>query len=117
MEQGMSKLQLVFKERRTDGRKTLTGLMPGRLFLIASNRTMSARPIDVSRHGLGVIMSEKIPEDTEIGLSVEKKQIIKMRIVWTKDDFGKRDLYRYGLECIDAKIDLAKIFQATGCLK
>lgn len=113
----MTRLQLAFKERRTNERKTLTGLMPGRFFLPSTDRTLSARPIDVSHHGLGIIMSEKVEEGTEVALAVEKRQVIKLRVVWSKEDFGKRDLYRYGLECIDAKINLEEVFFATGCLK
>ncbi len=113
----MTKLKLAFKERRSEDRKTLTGLMPGRLFLISSDRTLSARPLDVSVHGLGILMGEKVPDGTEIGLSVEKRQIVKMRVTWSKEDFGKRDLIRYGLECLDTKLNLEEIFLATGCLK
>ncbi len=113
----MAKLKLAFKERRSEERKTLTGLMPGRLFLISSDRTLSARPLDVSAQGLGILMSENVPDGTEIGLAVEKRQIVKMRVAWSKEDFGKRDLYRYGLECLDKKLNLEEIFLATGCLK
>ncbi len=113
----MTKLKLAFKERRSNERVILTGLMPGRMFLIASDKTISARPLDVSPNGLGILLSEKIADGTEIGLSVEKRQIVKLRVIWSKEDFGKRDLYRYGLECIDTKLNLEEIFLATGCLK
>jgi len=113
----MTRLQLAFEERRNNERKTLTGLMPGRFFLVQTDRTLSARPIDVSQHGLGIIMGEKVEEGAEVALSVEKRQVIKMRIVWSKEDFGKRDLYRYGLECLDPKINLEEVFLVTGCLK
>lgn len=113
----MAKLKLAFKERRSGERMTLTGLMPGRLFLISSDRTLSARPLDVSVHGLGILMGEKVPDGTEIGLAVEKRHVVKMRVAWSKEDFGKRDLYRYGLECLDTNLNLEDIFLATGCLK
>ncbi|MEY4631915.1 MAG: hypothetical protein RIQ81_2035 [Pseudomonadota bacterium] len=113
----MTKLQLAFKERRTSARQTLTGLMPGRLFVIANDKTLSARPVDVSEKGLGVLLGEKLEEGVELGLAVEKKKVITLRVVWCKEDFGKRDLYRYGLECKDSTINLMRIFSESGCLK
>ena len=113
----MTRLQLAFKERRATARQTLTGLMPGRLFVFANDKTLSARPTDVSENGLGVLLGEKLEEGLEVGLAVEKKKVIKLRVVWCKEDFGKRDLYRYGLECNDSTINLIRIFSESGCLK
>ncbi len=113
----MTKLQLAFKERRANKRQNLTGLMPGRLFLPSTNKTISARPVDVSEKGLGILSGEKLEEGLELKLAVEKKKLISLHIVWRKDDFGKRDLYRYGLECKDSTINLIQIFSESGCLK
>lgn len=113
----MTRLQLAFKERRTSARQNLTGLMPGRLFHRATDKTISARPVDVSERGLGLLSGEKLDEGLELALAVDKKKIILLRVVWRKDDFGKRDLYRYGLECKDSTINLIQIFSENGCLK
>lgn len=113
----MAKLQIAFSERRRQERKTLTGLMPGRLFLVTTDRTVSARPVDVSARGLGILCNEKFEEGAEVGLSIDSERTIIFRIIWRKEDFGKRDLYRYGLESLDASMNLEQVFLSTGCMK
>lgn len=113
----MTKLQFAFAERRSNERRALTGLMPGRLFVYDTDRTLSARPVDVSKTGLGILSSDTLAEGTRIGLAVDKEQTVILCVIWRKEDFGKRDLYRYGLESVDKTLDMEQIFLTTGCLK
>jgi hypothetical protein len=110
----MAKYQLRLKERRISERKRLTGLMPGR-FLV-NGKALDAKPIDISSHGLGLIMSEQIKEGTTATLTISGRDI-PLEVKWILPDFGKHDLWRYGLVCTSMDVDLISEFTAAGCLK
>lgn len=105
----------LFKERRSGQRKRLTGLMPGPLKKVDSGELISARPVDVSQAGMGIISSSEL----EVGALLEIKldeQIVKLEVRWSRPDFAKSDLVRYGLHVVDLRQDLEKIFIDSGCL-
>ena len=110
----MGRYQLQLKERRQSERKRLTGLMPGHFQI--NGKEVSARPIDVSRHGLGVIIAHEYPVGTKATLTVGDL-IVAMEFLWGEPDFGKHDMWRYGLVCADPKVDLQQEFLEAGCLK
>jgi len=110
----MAKYQLKLKERRLSERKKLTGLLPGRFTV--NGKPMDAKPIDISSHGLGVIMSEEIQEGTKASLVISGREV-PFEFQWGTQDFGKHDLWRYGLVCTATDVDLEAEFSATGCLK
>lgn len=112
----MSKLQLAFKERRLDDRKQLTGLLPGKLRIVASQKLLSCRPVDVSINGMGILVSEQLDPETELILETVNGSI-QMKIAWGQPDFGKKDLYRYGLVALDPKDNIQALFEVTGCLR
>lgn len=105
----------LFKEKRIGLRRRLSGLMPGKL-TIEGKHAVSARPVDVSTHGLGVIIAEELIPGTMMHLETPKGAI-KLRIAWRQPDFGKRDMFRYGLVTDDNSIDLEDVFLKTNCLK
>ena len=106
----------LFKERRISERRKLTGLLPGRLRNLAIDSDVDCKLIDVSEHGIGVIMDKDVNHETQFAL-VLKDQTIPMTIQWSKPDFGKSDSFRFGLVCNDPSIDLVAIFSAAGCLE
>jgi hypothetical protein len=110
----MSRYQLQLKERRIAERKRLTGLMPGRLQI--NGKEVSARPVDISQHGLGIIIAAEFTVGAKASLAIGKEEIT-LEIKWGEQDFGKRDMWRYGLVCTNPKINLEEEFQTAGCLK
>lgn len=110
----MSKYQLKLKERRVEERKKLTGLLPGRFTV--NGKIVDARPFDISKHGIGLIMAEDFKDGTKASLTISGREI-EMEFKWGAPDFGKHDLRRYGLVCLSDEIDLEAEFLASGCLK
>jgi hypothetical protein len=110
----VAKYQFQLKERRLAERKKLTGLMPGKF--IIDGRDIPTRPVDISEHGLGVLISHEFQLGTKAELQL-KDRIIPFEIAWGQQDFGKNDMWRYGLVCTDASTNVEVIFFQTGCLK
>lgn len=106
----------LFKEKRLGQRRRLSGLMPGKLVAAVDKRAVSAKPVDVSPHGLGVIIAEELVPGTMMQLETPNGSI-KLRVAWRQPDFGKRDMFRYGLVTEDIAVDLEDIFLKTNCLK
>jgi hypothetical protein len=110
----MAGYQLKIKEKRISDRKKLTGLMPGRFQI--SDADASARPIDISAHGLGILVAKEYKVGS-IATLILKENVIKFEIMWSQPDFGKQDLWRYGLVCKDQNINIEGLFEANGCFK
>lgn len=110
----MAKYQLKLKERRMAERKRLTGLLPGRFMV--NGKVMDAKPFDISAHGLGLLMSAEIKDGTKAVMTISGRDI-PLEFKWSDPDFGKHDLWRYGLVCTDTSINLEDEFESTGCLK
>lgn len=110
----MAGYQLKLKERRMSERKRLTGLMPGRFQV--EGKDVSARPVDISEHGLGILIDREFKEGTTATLLL-KDSSVAFEVMWVQQDFGKHDLWRYGLVCKDQKLNLISLFADTGCLK
>lgn len=110
----------LLKEKRLSDRNKLSGLLPGRLTIENIKPNTICRPIDVSKHGLGIIIQAMVKEGMNATLEYISKgesNIVRLEVVWAKPDFGKQDLYRAGLATIDQNVDLEQIFLQTGCLK
>jgi hypothetical protein len=110
----------AFKERRLSERSQLSGLLPGRLTIENLKPNIICRAVDVSTHGLGIVIQAIIKEDMTAKLECNVKgkiQVVDMKVAWAKPDFGKQDLYRGGLVTLDPNVDLESIFLITGCIK
>ncbi len=105
----------LFKERRMSIRKQLTGLLPGKL-VDARGKTLNAEPVDVSEHGLGIVTQSRLEEGEELYLVLNKERSVRLKVIWSSEDFSKNDLTRYGLEC-SGDINLEEIFIQYMCLK
>ena len=57
-------LNLKLKERRLNTRKTLTGLLPGKLIHQESEELISCRPVDISKDGVGVLSEVDLTENS-----------------------------------------------------
>ena len=104
-------------ERRISRRKKLTGLLPGRLSLKEGEAAIHCKPVDVSDHGLGLISDAQLEVGTQLKLTMPE-EVILFKVVWKQPDFGKSDLYRFGLEIVAPKrgFDLEELFEQMGCL-
>ena len=105
----------LFKERRFSPRKRLTGLLPGKLTRQEHGVQLECRVMDVSQHGMGIILSEILSESEILELIVDDKPI-ELKVAWSQRGFGKRNQVRYGLVTCDPDVDLEKLFQSKGCL-
>ncbi|MEN9836266.1 MAG: hypothetical protein RL011_2459 [Pseudomonadota bacterium] len=109
----------LFKERRFSERRQLSGVLPGSLIRADGKGAVSCRPVDVSAHGLGiVIIGEKkmLPLGLELSLVVTDGEI-PLIVAWSTPDFGKQDSVRYGLAVKDETVNLEQVFENYGCLK
>lgn len=105
----------VAKERRLNSRNRLSGLMPGRLHNETTGRDISCRPVDVSDQGMGVLSSDQMTAGDQLTLTAGE-DVIRLQVAWTKPDFGKRNLFRYGLVA-KQPAQLVELFRRTGCLE
>lgn len=110
----MANFQVRFQERRIAERKRLTGLMPGKFKI--NGKEVSARPVDLSDHGLGILVAKEFALGTQAELTIQD-MVIPFEIKWSQPDFGKHDLWRYGLVCNDPALNLIELFSDTGCFK
>ena len=102
------------KEKRFKPRKALTGLLPGPITKIDGER-VTCRPVDISENGLGILSEEQLSTGDKLMLEL-KDEKIALEVTYQKRDFGKHNLFRYGIICTENK-DLEKIFLEAGCLK
>jgi hypothetical protein len=102
------------KERRLGSRKKLTGLLPGRL-QTTNGVDIECKPVDISPTGLGLILNVEYDAGTKLQLVMKDKNI-ELKVAWVQRDFGKKDLFRYGLITADQQFDLESLFEKSGCL-
>ena len=103
------------KERRLGSRLSLTGLLPGRL-KNGTGEDVNCKPVDISPHGLGIVLNIEFDTGDRFFLAM-KDETIDLEVAWVQRDFGKRDLFRYGLVTLNESIDLRELFIKAGCLK
>lgn len=109
----------LFKERRLADRRRLTGLLPGRVVFETTKQEIICRPVDVSANGMGIVVQNlrKEIEPGTILLLVTPDGPTKLTVAWAQPDFGKQDLFRYGLVTVDPADNLEQMFIDTGCLR
>jgi hypothetical protein len=105
----------LFKERRLTQRRRLTGLLPGRLINVGTGQDLAVKPVDVSRNGLGIIVSQELELETEVRLQIQDRHV-SMKVAWGQPDFSKSDRFRYGLIAISPEDDIEEEFIQSGCL-
>jgi hypothetical protein len=106
----------LFKERRFSERRKLSGLLPGKLVFPNAKGAVVCRAIDVAEHGLGVVANVEIALGSKAFLETEQR-IIHFEVIWIAPDFGKQDMFRYGLISLDQDINIEELFIRSGCLK
>ena len=109
----------LFKERRLTDRRQLTGLLPWRLVFAESQKDLQCKPVDVSINGMGIVVvdqKKQIEPGTEIHLML-KDGPVRLQVAWGHPDFGKQDLFRYGLVTLEPDQNLEALFIRTGCLR
>lgn len=108
-------LNLKLKERRLNTRRRLTGLLPGKI-IDKDSQVISCRPVDVSKDGVGILAEDILEEGMTLTLQSPNGDI-ELEVMWKKQDYGKQNLFRYGLVTKDSSNNLENIFLAAGCLK
>ena len=107
----------IFKERRVSSRRLLTGLLPAPLVLKdAPDQKFNCKPVDISPDGLGVLADIVLPVGTELLLKLPEEDVT-MKIIWKKQDFSKKELFRYGLVTATGHTDIEGIFEKHGCFQ
>lgn len=107
---------VAHEDRRKKRRVRFTGLLPGIFRHRSSGSVFSCRPVDVSEIGLGVLSSHGLEIGDEVVIESRNEEILLV-VQWKKQDFGKHDLWRYGLAVHDRSIDLVEVFSSTGCIR
>jgi hypothetical protein len=110
----MAGYQLKLKDQRLSERKRFTGRLPGKFKIDGADIT--AKPVDISAHGLGVIIEKKIAIGTSASLVIDGCEM-PFEIIWCEPDFAKNDQWRYGLICSDKSVNLEEAFRFAGCIK
>lgn len=106
----------LFKERRLSSRRKLTGLLPGKLTVASLKAPLVCRLTDVSAHGLGIVANVEISLGARAVLETGTLSI-EFEVIWAAPDFGKQDMFRYGLVSTDHEVNIEQIFIDCGCLK
>jgi len=101
---------------RNDPRKILTGLLPGPLRIKSTGEIVSSKPTDISAKGLGLLIDKEIALSEVLVLRYHSKDI-SLKVIWIKPDLAREHRFRYGLQLLNPKEDLEKIFTEGGCLK
>ena len=104
----------IFKERRQRDRRRLTGLLPGTL-MDESRNNISARPVDLSDDGLGIISDTILQEGDTLILKLADRELL-LTIAWVRMDFAKNNMYRYGL-ITSSDENLVQVFSDSNCLR
>ncbi len=105
----------LFAEKRLQQRRRLTGLLPGRL-KTEDGKDISCQPVNVSENGLGILTDSLLSIGDILTLFL-KEDAIQLKVVWIKEDFGRRDFKRYGLEALKSEVpNLENVFVEAGCL-
>ena len=103
-------------ERRSKSRKRLTGLMPGRLSIESTAVDVHCKPVDLSESGLGIVSETPLEVGSILTLHLPGNPIT-LEVRWSEQDFGRRDLMRYGLELKSHGVNLYECFEECGVLK
>ncbi len=106
----------LFKEKRFGSRRKLSGLLPGRIVVEGFKSPLRCRPTDVSTNGIGIIANAKLSLGTFVTLETDTLSI-RMEIVWVAPDFGKHEMFRYGLIASDPQVNIEELFVTYGCLR
>lgn len=111
----MLKLQLNYE--RISKRKQLSGLLPGRLQLVGSPRYITARAVDVTSQGMGILSQDYLRTGDHLILTT-KDHSVHLRVLYKKRDYLKSNRHRYGIVIADdhQSYDLITIFVDAGCL-
>ena len=106
----------LFKERRFSSRRKLSGLLPGKLSISGQKYPLKCRPTDVSAQGLGIVANIEIPIGSMATLETDTQSVL-LEVIWVAPDFGKQDLFRYGLLSLNPDVSIEELFVTYGCLK
>lgn len=102
------------KEKRFKPRKALTGLLPGPI-VTSDDERVSCKPVDISENGLGILSEHQLTTGEVLFLKLQDAKI-ELTISYQKKDFGKHNLFRYGLTTSE-NTNLEELFTKAGCLK
>lgn len=112
-------LNLQLNYERISQRKQLSGLLPGRLQLVGSSRYITARAVDVTSQGMGILSQDYLRAGDNLILTTSD-HLVHLRVLYKKRDYLKSNRHRYGIVIADEhqaqEHDLITIFVDAGCL-
>lgn len=115
-------IELKLNSRRMSKRYRLTGLLPGKLIVLDTSKHLSARAVDVSKEGIGVISASAL-QVGDLLLLVTACREFPLKVLQMRKDYAKSGRFRYGLVIdpsysksnIDS-INFVEVFQNSGCM-
>ena len=109
-------LNLQLDYQRMTERRRLSGLLPGKMLHVGSERFVSARAVDVTSQGIGILSSHHLNEGDEVLLTVRGSSV-ELVVHYKKRDYAKSSRFRYGLILKESSSDhdLMAIFESSGC--
>lgn len=106
------------RERRAQTRYPVLGQVSHLVLRDRSGSLISFFPIDVSEHGLGIIIDHALTVGTVLELYGEAtaREAVRVQVVWVQRSFEALDVYRCGLMLLAEEADLLQVFDAVPTL-
>lgn len=106
----------AFTSQRTETKRyILKGFLPGKLFDASGQVQLQARPIDVSKRGLGLILGQAIQVGSFVWLQFDDKRI-KLELAYCHSHLGIENIFKCGFYTKDPDCSLEEIFLRKGLI-
>ena len=105
-----------YEEKRRQIRRPLTGDLTGALVATRSGSVVPCVAVDVSRGGLRIVLSLDLTPSTPLALRLDGREV-PLAVVWCAKEPAKKGYFACGLKCLDASIDLERLFTRVGWLE
>jgi hypothetical protein len=113
---GRSMEARAFISQRTETKRyLLKGFLPGRLMDATGQLQIQARPIDVSRRGLGLIINQAIQIGTHVWFQFDDKKI-KLELAYCHSHLGIDNAFKCGFFTKDPDLSLEELFLRKGLI-
>ena len=102
-------------QRTETKRYIIKGFLPGKLLDSTGQVALSARPLDVSRRGLALILNVSIQTGSFVWLQVDDKRI-KLELAYCHSHLGIDNVFKCGFFTKDADCSLEDLFLRKGLI-
>ena len=105
-----------FVSQRTETKRfMLKGFLPGKLMDASGLVQISARPMDVSKRGLGLVISQSLPIGSVVWFCFDDKRI-KLEVAYCNSHLGIENVFKCGFYSKDPDCSLEDIFLRKGMI-